>query len=213
MSDITGRSLPFKFKMHLRQIALPRFAALNRRRKKKSQFIQLQIKNRMLHSFELRLKAMEEGLAIERERADRAEAALSNAKLNRMVQDALVVEDAFALKAEFDRLQTELAAARAELTDAAHDVLAERRRQIEAEGWTPEHDDEHDSGELADAAACYAAYAESHRMLSRPPLLWPWPSAWWKPSPDMRRNLVKAAALLLAEIERLDRASLAREGA
>lgn len=28
-------------------------------------------------------------------------------------------------------------------TQAAVDVLAERRRQIEAEGWTPDHDDEH----------------------------------------------------------------------
>lgn len=58
MSDITGRSLPFKMKMHLRQALLPRFAALNRRRKRNSHFIQLQIKNRMLNRLELRLKAM-----------------------------------------------------------------------------------------------------------------------------------------------------------
>jgi len=38
------------------------------------------------------------------------------------------------------------------MTKAALDVLAERRRQIEAEGWTPEHDDEHDAGALALAA-------------------------------------------------------------
>src|SRR5690606_333611 len=38
---------------------------------------------------------------------------------------------------------------------AARDVLAERRRQIEAEGWTPGHDDKHAEG-LACAAACYA---------------------------------------------------------
>jgi len=69
VSDITGRSLPFKLKMQMRQIALPRFAALNRRRKKNSHFIQLQIKNRMLHSLGLKLKARDEELAVERSAA------------------------------------------------------------------------------------------------------------------------------------------------
>lgn len=36
-------------------------------------------------------------------------------------------------------------------------------------------------------------------------VLWPWDREWWKPK-DRRRNLVRAAALLIAEIERLDRA-------
>lgn len=83
-------------------------------------------------------------------------------------------------------------------TGAARDVLAERRRQVSAEGWTPEHDDQHKTGELAKAATCYASVyplAASY---------WPWDLKWWKPS-DRRRNLVKAAALILAEIERLDR--------
>ena len=40
-------------------------------------------------------------------------------------------------------------------TQAVLDVLAERRRKIEVEGWTPEHDDEHSAHELAEAAACY----------------------------------------------------------
>lgn len=35
------------------------------------------------------------------------------------------------------------------------DVIAERQRQQSAEGWTPEHDDEHCNGELAMAAVCY----------------------------------------------------------
>lgn len=43
-----------------------------------------------------------------------------------------------------------------EMTKAAADVLAERRRQIETEGWTPEHDDRHNAGEMALAASCYA---------------------------------------------------------
>lgn len=84
---------------------------------------------------------------------------------------------------------------------AARDVLAERRRQVEAEGWTPEHDDQYQHGEMARAAACYAS------INSYPtPSMWPWAPEWWKPR-DFRSNYVRAAALLLAEIERIDRAA------
>lgn len=89
-----------------------------------------------------------------------------------------------------------------EMTKAAADVLAERRRQIETEGWTPEHDDLHSTQELAFAAACYATADAG----DPPPAVWPWRLSWWKPT-DRRRNLVKAAALILAEIERLDRSA------
>lgn len=91
---------------------------------------------------------------------------------------------------------------------AARDVLAERQRQVEAEGWTAEHDDAHTDSEIAKAAACYAVGrmivegGPTHfDNISR---LWPWDPSWWKPT-DRRRNLVKAGALILAEIERLDR--------
>lgn len=96
---------------------------------------------------------------------------------------------------------------------AALDVLSERTRQIEAEGWTPEHDDEHDNGELASAGCAYAlAAADALHPLSQgdgnytnePPPMWLWDREWWKPG-EPRRMLVNAAALLLAEIERLDR--------
>ncbi|WP_239424661.1 hypothetical protein [Pseudomonas aeruginosa] len=87
------------------------------------------------------------------------------------------------------------------------DVQAERRRQITAEGWTPEHDDEHDNGEMALAAASYAAYAHIEPSGDLP-FCWPWDKDWWKPS-TARRDLVKACALALAEIERLDRAAAA----
>ena len=89
-------------------------------------------------------------------------------------------------------------------TAAARDVLAERRRQIDAEGWTPDHDDEHAPGEMSQAAACYAKYGDWVAYRNTAPNDWPWHESWWKPS-DSRRNLVKAAALILAEIERLDR--------
>lgn len=110
----------------------------------------------------------------------------------------------------------------ASLTDAARDMLAERRRQVEAEGWTPKHDDEHDKGEMARAAACYALHAGScfawraDAYQSAKPhegnpaaqnSLWPWDMKWWKPK-DPRRDLVRAGALILAELERLDRATL-----
>lgn len=86
------------------------------------------------------------------------------------------------------------------VAEAWRDVLAERQRQISEEGWTPEHDDAHTKRELAAAATCYASVyplAASY---------WPWDLEWWKPT-DHRRNLVKAGALILAEIERLDRAA------
>ncbi|MDY1243472.1 hypothetical protein ACM7OQ_13820 [Pseudomonas aeruginosa] len=90
------------------------------------------------------------------------------------------------------------------------DVQAERRRQITAEGWTPEHDDAHSHGEMALAAASYAAYA--HVELSGDlPMFWPWGRTWWKPTTP-RRDLVKACALALAEIERLDRAAASQGG-
>ncbi|MBZ7262444.1 hypothetical protein FMK81_13095 [Klebsiella oxytoca] len=94
-------------------------------------------------------------------------------------------------------------------TTAATDVLAERQRQITAEGWTPEHDDEYQHCEMAVAAACYIMADDDPR--ADVPELWPWPSEWWKPT-DVRRDLVKAGALILAEIERLDRATGTRGG-
>jgi hypothetical protein len=92
--------------------------------------------------------------------------------------------------------------------DAARDVLAERKRQVDAEGWTPEHDDEHGGKQMAHAAACYALGSQG--WLQRGVKFWPWDDQWWKPR-DHRSNCVRAAALLLAEIERLDRAAMATE--
>lgn len=123
------------------------------------------------------------------------------------------------------------------LTPAALDVLAERQRQIDAEGWTPEHDDDHGQGEMAEAGACYAHAAAMSSYFAHQQSLpedqrdidlddipaphawpapegrdesmdlsWPWASKWWKPG-ERRRMLIKSAALIIAEIERLDRAA------
>lgn len=86
------------------------------------------------------------------------------------------------------------------------DIASERERQISQEGWTTAHDDSHSTGELAAAAACYAFGEMLVDEASGP--VWPWSEDWWKPSwpIDRRRDLVKAGALIVAEIERLDRA-------
>ena len=100
----------------------------------------------------------------------------------------------------------------AETPRAWRDVMDERVRQITSEGWTTEYDDVHDGAEMAHAAACYticAAQKDGHK--APPPHAWPWDFSWWKPT-DPRRDLVKAGALILAEIERLDRAALTQKG-
>lgn len=93
-----------------------------------------------------------------------------------------------------------------ELTRAERDVLAERQRQVESEGWSSGHDDEYEVGTLASAAINYATPLSAEKGVNqRPVFYWPWDLSWWKPS-SYRRNLIKAASLILAEIERLDRA-------
>ncbi len=102
-----------------------------------------------------------------------------------------------------------------EVPQAWLDVQAERLRQVEAEGWMPEHDDAHSHGKMARAAACYALAGSSAPNDGTAALLvslaWPWDEQWWKPT-SARRDLIKACALTLAEIERLDRAAPAEGG-
>lgn len=90
-------------------------------------------------------------------------------------------------------------------------VIAERRRQIEVEGWTAEHDDSHLAGDLAVAGAAYAYKARLHLKLPSgnsaplsPPGFWLWSDEWWKPT-GFRRDLVKACALIIADGEKFDR--------
>ncbi|ERX39889.1 TPA: hypothetical protein ACRMKO_000245 [Pseudomonas aeruginosa] len=87
------------------------------------------------------------------------------------------------------------------------DVQAERRRQITAEGWTPEHDDLYCAAELPRAAAAYILNGANDEA----PAIWPFVAKWWKPR-DARSNYVRAGALILAEIERLDRAAATQGG-
>jgi hypothetical protein len=87
-------------------------------------------------------------------------------------------------------------------------IAAERKRQIKAEGWTPEQDDTHRAKQMARAAESYPSLHTSPDHYNQPPEPchdWPWSKKWWKPSRDTIRNLVKAGALIAAEIDRLQR--------
>jgi hypothetical protein len=103
-------------------------------------------------------------------------------------------------------------------------IAAERKRQIKEEGWTAEHDTQHPRGALAKAAICYAAPDRVFELMEdnfgydfRDP--WPWDQRWDKRERDKQtdeliphknltldqriRNLVKAGALIAAEIDKL----------
>ena len=87
------------------------------------------------------------------------------------------------------------------------EVAAERQRQI-AIGHTLTLDDAYIDRELARAAGAYVLNAANQNHAS---LYWPWPGHSWQPG-DPRRDLIRAAALAVAEIERLDREAAATEG-
>jgi len=98
--------------------------------------------------------------------------------------------------------------------EVVKEIHLERNRQINEKGWTTKHDDQHVTGELAVAASVYAA--QEQIFVKRSSLNgvsfndpWPWHeqgrSEYVKKDKSRRRQLVIAAALLVAEIERLDR--------
>lgn len=93
------------------------------------------------------------------------------------------------------------------LSNAVQSVIAERQRHQSAEGWTPEHDDQYSKSQLLWASSCYVLNAI--HPFNRIPFGWPWTPEWWKPT-NPRRDLVKAGALILAEIERIDRQEAAQ---
>lgn len=147
--------------------------------------------------------------------------------LQRMIEDGLrrdaaSQEDACTVSAYRDRArflagftapEQHPAPAEERLSDAARDVLAERRRQQTTEGYDPAHDDEHVNDEIAAMAAFYAmppgarewdasgtGYGKQLGDAMRP-------EDWDGKTGDRRRELVKAGALVLAELERIDRAA------
>ncbi len=101
-----------------------------------------------------------------------------------------------------------------EQAPAVLDLIAERLRQVSEEGYEHAHDDEHVGGEIAAYAAFFALPPAAREWPATEtgygstfgkaivPMDWPMPK-----EGDRRRELVKAGALILAEIERIDRAA------
>lgn len=93
-----------------------------------------------------------------------------------------------------------------EAMQVAMKLVSERVRQIQEEGWTLEHDDEHIAGELANAAAMYALTPYTRWVMEEDNAMaiWPWDIMWFKPSrTDRVEDLIKAGALIMAEIQRI----------
>jgi hypothetical protein len=97
-------------------------------------------------------------------------------------------------------------------------IAIERQRQLTEKGWTAKHDDAHNNAELAYAGACYAnAGAAVGRGIDIKDIKclyidgmdsimhWPWDEDSFNPSNDPITNLVKAGALIAAELDRLIR--------
>jgi len=97
-----------------------------------------------------------------------------------------------------------------------HEIDAERKRQINQEGYTQRHDDQHTSGALVFGGAVYACFAGDELSGEHPKerdgvieyyrKRWPFAPNTFKPADDPRRTLIKAAAMIVAEIEKIDRA-------
>lgn len=79
------------------------------------------------------------------------------------------------------------------------EVLKERIRQVTQHGYTEEHDDQHADGSIADAAAHYASTKDDTG-------LWPWDPQYDKKGLKTRREqCVSSMAMLMSEVERIDR--------
>lgn len=97
------------------------------------------------------------------------------------------------------------------------EIADERGRQIRA-GWTIEADDEHEEPVLIRAAMTHVFHAtigfpaSSDYVLEKRDRIWPWPTAHGAAPRfvGVRHHLIKATALLVAAIERIDRASASR---
>lgn len=82
-------------------------------------------------------------------------------------------------------------------------IAAERARQQSVEGYSAEHDREHGTSELACAAICYAAAAAAWPSVATSLYAHLWPRSWQFKEAGAERMLVKAGALIAAEIDRL----------
>ena len=94
-----------------------------------------------------------------------------------------------------------------ERKDIIEAINKERMRQITAEGYFTSRDDEWTKGELGMAAAVYAMPPDERDMS-----IWPFGEKAYRPHQTNRvREIVKAAALIVAEIERLERSGQGKQ--
>lgn len=77
-------------------------------------------------------------------------------------------------------------------------IQIEREKQIARHGYSKEHDKIWVDGELAQAAAVYAMPANKRRVAD-----WPFDMKFYRPELSRVDELIKAAALIVAEIERV----------
>lgn len=115
---------------------------------------------------------------------------------------------------EVEQLSVDSSTAQAvDLGPGIHAIAAERERQLTAEGFSRESDQEYLRGELAKAATAYVQLAamdleagtRDHIAWHGPAAVWPWAPEWWRPV-DARRDLVRAGALIAAQIDLIDSA-------
>lgn len=100
-----------------------------------------------------------------------------------------------------------------QMRSGAARIMMERHRVIFEEGFTPEHDAEHEVQELEGAANAYitaAVYAQSfgqavpRSMIDNVCPSWPFEPEAFKPSDDPVRNLEKAGQFVAAAIDRIE---------
>lgn len=97
------------------------------------------------------------------------------------------------------------------MKNGAMQIFDERNRQVLDEGFDEKHDSEHSQGELIQAAIAYALADSDNNVAgmgqNTEAYAWfPWDMQDWKPS-NRIHNLVKAGALIAAEIDRLQKLS------
>jgi len=97
--------------------------------------------------------------------------------------------------------------------DGVSIIAAERQRQVDVEGYQIAHDDEREDGELAIAAACYAASSANAQLFvdhsgegGQEGMVDPWPLE-KELDKRLKHNRIKklaiAGALIAAELDRL----------
>ncbi len=158
---------------------------------------------------------MAEGLEMTQDLAKRREAQALARIAELEAENRQLTERNTQLGQHYEEMSDRWITACSHRSEALTDVIRERSRQITEEGYTQEHDDRHVYGELGLAAALYALPYEArvggedlikqddHIGLDMALEL----ACGWslKPEADVRKRLVKSAALVVAEIERLDR--------